>query len=58
MISASNNFKSSAAILAFFISAAAWVALDAKQEARTETLNSPVQSESANAGIVLRPLTD
>jgi hypothetical protein len=58
MIPLNNNMKKSAAILAFFISAAAWVALEAKQEPSTVTLNSSAQPESSNAGIVLRPLTD
>ena len=58
MIPTNNNIKSSAAILAFFLSAAAWVSLEMKQEAYSAPQNSSVQPGTVNAGMVLRPLTD
>ena len=55
---ANNTIKRSAALLAFFISAAAWVALEAKQDPGPAPADPSVQSDTPNAGIVLRPLTD
>lgn len=53
-----NNIKKSAALLAFFISAAAWVTVEAKKEPRPIPADVSVQSENPNTDIVLRPLTD
>ncbi len=55
---ANNTIKKSAAILAFFIGAAAWVAHEAEQETRPAAPNTSIQSETRNSDVVLRPLTD
>lgn len=50
--------KTSAAILTFFLSAAAWIGHEALTVPQTPAKNAAAQPGNPNAGIVLRPLTD
>ena len=52
------TIKRSAAVLAFFISASAWVAVETKTEPRPIPADTSVQAGNPNTDIVLRPLTD
>ena len=58
MTSTNNNMKTSAAILIFFLSAAAWATRELIEEGHTSPQNTQVQSGPHNDDIVLRPLTD
>ena len=58
MTATTNNMKTSAAILIFFLSAAAWATHELIEEDHTSPQNTQVQSGTPNTDIVLRPLTD
>jgi hypothetical protein len=58
MIQANNNIKSSAAVLIFFLSAAAWVTHELIEENAAPAVTASVQPDNVNDGVVLRPLTD
>lgn len=53
-----NNMKRSAAILAFFLSASAWMVHDITKEQPAQPANPAMQSDSHDNVVVLRPLTD
>jgi hypothetical protein len=57
MIPKNNNIKSSAAILIFCLSAAAWVTSELMEE-NQPAAGSVAQAENPNHDMVLRPLTD
>jgi hypothetical protein len=58
MILANNNIKNSAAVLIFFLSAAAWATHELIEEEQAPAINTTVQPDTVNSNLILRPLTD
>ncbi len=58
MTQANNNIKTSAAMLIFFLSAAAWATRDLIEEEHALPQNTQARSGNVNDEMVPRPLTD